>query len=467
MVLSPRSNPSYWQPRVAAPRHDPLKSDLQVEVAVVGGGITGLTAALHLQREGLRVAVLELQQIAAGTTGHSTGHLDVHPDQTVRRAVRQFGADPVRAVLDARRRAVERVEQWVRQYEIDCDFARIDAWLYAHNDDGRRGLEREIEAMKEVGLVGQLKARSPLPFPHQGAIVIPDQARFDPRAYTQALAQAFVQRNGRIFEQTCVQDIQELAAGACRVTTPDGKVTADHVISATHAPLLGLWSLQSRAYPRQSYVLGVRVRRPIVDALFWDTDDPYHYTRRATSSDPELLIIGGADHHTGEAGRNEQQSFDALERYAAEHFEVQAIEHRWSHEYFEPADGLPYIGRVPGMNRVWVATGFSGDGLSYGTMAGMLLGDEILGRSSPAAKVLDPSRIKPLASAPRLAQGAATIARHFVGDRLSRGEVASPLDVQPGQGRCVAWPARCGPCIATRTARCTTSRPSAATPAAW
>ncbi|MEX0653101.1 MAG: FAD-dependent oxidoreductase [Phycisphaeraceae bacterium] len=438
-MILPGRNPSYWEQRHSRPEHPALKGDISVDVAVVGGGITGLSTALQLQREGKSVAVLELNRVGSGTTGHSTGHLDAHVEPSLHNLVEQFGRPAARIVVEARMAGIDLVEHNCRMLGLACDFQRIPAYYYAETQGDRDLVKQELAAAQRLGLRAELREGDPLPFDIDWSVRLPRQARFSPLAYVYGLAAAFVEAGGVLCEQTRAENIEPREGETCEVKTNGGIVTAGTVVLAGHGPMLGLFSTEPRVYPYQSYVLALRVEEDVPDGLYWDTAEPYHYTRLAATDEPDLLIVGGADHPTGGV-RDEQQAFDALEQYVHERYTVKRIEHRWSHELWVSADGLPYIGEVPGMTGVMIATGFGGDGLTYGSLAGLLLSDAVMGRENAWAEQFSPSRVRSLAhpkAAARLAAGVLHVARHFVGDRLSGGEVASVDEVPEGAGRLV------------------------------
>jgi Rieske Fe-S protein len=250
--------------------------------------------------------------------------------------------------------------------------------------------------------------------------------------YATGLARAFVAAGGALYQDTPVLEITD--GEPCRVETAGHAVRARWVVQATHAPLNVAIALQSRLGPYMTYVLTARLSKPAPAALCWDTADPYHYFRPlAPGSD--VLIAGGCDHKTGQpvAGVD---PFGALEKHVRERFDVVSVDQRWSSEVFEPADGLPYIGRT-GNGHVLVATGFAGTGLTFGTIAAQLLRELVAGRSHPLADVLSPSRLKPLASARDVVRENGNAAWHMVRDRLAGPDVASAADIVPGDGRLV------------------------------
>lgn len=428
-----RGHKSYWQTESSQDSDYPtLDSNMSADVVVVGAGISGCSAAWRLRALGRDVTVLEMNRVAGGTTGHSTGHLDMTTDRFLNNIARDFDASAARRLVATSATAIDFVEEQSEQI-VGSAFKRVPSYLYAEDRASQSALQREWESDKNAQLSAEMLGEAPLPFSTVAALRIDGQARFNPHAYTRGLARRCADAGCSIFEEVRVKDIEE-SNSSCRVITTRGIVTAKQVIVMAHGAMLGLVTLASRVYPYQSYVLGVRVTNEIPDALYWDTAAPYHYTRWASTDDPKLLIVGGSDHRTGEQ-RATDASFSKLEQYVRERYNVDGVEFRWSHEVYESADGLPYIGRVPGTQRQFIGTGYGGDGLKYGTVAGHVLADLACDRFHPAAEIFDPTRVKPLASAKRVAMGLSHIARHFVGDRLAPSEVAHLHEIPNDSGR--------------------------------
>jgi glycine/D-amino acid oxidase-like deaminating enzyme/nitrite reductase/ring-hydroxylating ferredoxin subunit len=407
-----------------------LEGDERVDVAVVGAGITGLTAARLLAAAGKRVAVLEQNRTGTGTTGGTSAHVTQVPDRRYKELTSKFGRDAMRQVVESTRAAMQRIAAFVEEDGISCDFARIPAYLYTEAEDEVSRLEEEVEAAREVGMTAVLVRDVPLPFSTAGAVRFDHQARFHPLAYLGGLAARFVERGGQIFEETRVVKVD--GDGPLRVETERGTVTADTVLFATHTPA-GFSLLHAELEPLRSYVLGVRLRgQEPPDGLFFDTADPYNYTRRQE----DLLLVGGKDHKTGHG--DPEASYRALEEYVRQRWSVESIDHRWSAQFYEPPDGLPLIGQALTSSRVFVATGYSGTGMVFGTVGGMLLSDLALGRKSDWAEVYRTSRIKPLAGGPHIAKLNLEVARDFVKDRLTAHRIEDVSEVPVGEGQVVS-----------------------------
>jgi glycine/D-amino acid oxidase-like deaminating enzyme/nitrite reductase/ring-hydroxylating ferredoxin subunit len=411
-----------------------LSQDLAVDVAVVGAGITGLTAALLLAREGRSVVVLEADRIGAGTTGGTSAHVTQVLDHRAKELISKHGEDGARGVAESTGAALARIASLVAEEGIDCGFARVPGYLYAEAREDAAEIDEELEAACRIGLRAERADGLPLPFPVAAAVRFPEQARFHPLAYLAGLAAGVRRGGGRICEQTRALEVH--GGERCRIETGRGTVTAGAVLLATHTPA-GFDLLQTEIEPMRSYVLAARLDgQPVPDGLFWDTADPYHYTRRQPSADGDLLVVGGADHKTG--ADESEESYRALERYLRERWRVASVEHRWSSQFYEPVDGLPFIGASPMGENLLVATGYSGTGLVLATLAAMLVTDRIAGRENRWADLYRTSRVKPLAGGPKFLAMNLGAARRFVGDRLGVPELEDLAQVAPGDGRVFA-----------------------------
>jgi glycine/D-amino acid oxidase-like deaminating enzyme/nitrite reductase/ring-hydroxylating ferredoxin subunit len=415
-----------------APRHPPLLGEVRVDVAVVGGGITGVTAACLLARAGKRVAIIEARRLGAGETGRTTAHLTSAIDQRYRSITGKFGSDGARAVFESQESAITRIESLVRELSIDCQFERLPGYLYAEHPREVEQLEQEAAACEQLGIPAQLTDSTPLPFPVRRALHFPAQARFHPLRYLQALAQDFAGRGGRIFEQSPVLEVSE--GEPCRVVTADGTVLADHVIVAAHVPAFNRVFLHTKIAAYRTYVVAARLPDSGPVGLFWDMQDPYHYTRtHREAAGTTWLIVGGEDHKVGQDPEPETR-FDRLEGYLRTRFgERLVVDERWSGQIIEPVDGLPYIGRNALSSRIYVATGYAGQGITSGTLAGMILTDEVMGQPNPYATLYDATRIKPLAGAREFVRENVDFPTRLVTDRLRRHDQAA-ASLPPGEG---------------------------------
>jgi glycine/D-amino acid oxidase-like deaminating enzyme/nitrite reductase/ring-hydroxylating ferredoxin subunit len=431
----PKSSQSLWIATHRGGRFPALVSDLSVDVAIVGGGITGLTAATLLKRAGLSVAVIEAERVAEGVSGHTTAHLTEALDRGYEDLITDFGEDHARLAAESGRAALLRIAGFVREEGIDCDFAKLPAYKYTEDPEALPKLEAERVAAARIGVEISLIHDVPLPFKVAGALRFDNQAQFHAHRYLLPLAHAIPDGRSHVFEQTWVVDIEDGAP--CRVVTETATVTARDVIVATHVPLKSTF-LQTKIAPYRSYVLALSLKSGAMPlaGLFWDTEDPYHYVRSQASDKGPLLLVGGEDHKTGQE-EDTVGRFEALLGFASRRFPVASVAYRWSAQVIEPVDGLPFIGRDAASQHVYVGTGYSGTGMTLGTVAGMLNSDLILGRQNPWKDLYDPSRFTPAASVVDYVKENLDVAVHLVADRLKGPAALSLAEVAKGEGKIV------------------------------
>jgi glycine/D-amino acid oxidase-like deaminating enzyme/nitrite reductase/ring-hydroxylating ferredoxin subunit len=418
---------------VALPHFPTLDALDELDVLLVGGGISGLTTALFLQRAGYRTAVLEQHQIGAGETGRTSAHLTEYPDTGYSRLVSDFGLDAARALAQSNQQALRQVEALAR--EIPCEFERVPGYLYTEHAEDRETLLDQAKCCGDCGLHVRALDRAPLPFSTAAAIEFPNQAQLHPLKYLAGLIRCYAEAGGMISERTHVRGVDE-TGGVCRVRTDRSVLYSNWVVSVTDAPITGGTLLDTKLRANRSYVVAMRVAdRAIPSGLFWDTNDPYHYIRTAPTGDGTALIVGGEDHRVGTDG--EIDAFDALGSYAKERFPVEGILAKWSGQILEPVDGVPYIGPRDENSRVLVATGYSGNGLTFGTLAAQLLVDAIGGRPNPYAALYAPNRLLGAKQWAKYAAQNLPAAWTLVADMLPLPMNRSVDTLKPGEGRVI------------------------------
>jgi glycine/D-amino acid oxidase-like deaminating enzyme/nitrite reductase/ring-hydroxylating ferredoxin subunit len=408
---------SLWQSITSKHQAYPaLNEDIEVDVAIIGGGITGLTAALQLVQGGQKVAILEANRVGEGTTGYSTGNLYIAVQPYYQNIVSKFDLETAKNIAHSRKWAIDYIEQTAREKNIDCGFNRRPWFLYTDDQEKISFLDREVETFKKMGIKVEYVDSLPLSLKFKKAALMPNQARFNPLQYVLGLAEDLGQRNVQIFEGTRVTDIKE--TDVCVLSTAHGKVTAKKVIIATHTPI-GVNLTQLFTAPYRSYVVGVRLKDNIYpEGHFWDLTEPHHAvcTHAVTSDQPELLLVAGSHHKTGQSN-NAIAHYQELEVYLRQHFPVFDVEYRWSAQHYQPADGVPYIGLASRFAKhTYMATGYSADGLLYGTLAGMIISHLILKTESHLVPVYRSNRLKPLASATFLAKENLNIFTQYLKD---------------------------------------------------
>ncbi|MDQ3724184.1 MAG: FAD-dependent oxidoreductase [Actinomycetota bacterium] len=426
---------SLWLAAAPPTAYPALEEDLEFDVAVIGGGIAGISAALLLKRDGARVGVLERGVVCGGATGFTTAKVSALQETKLSEIHKLHGADGAAAHAAASLAAVARIDELVAEEAIDCGWERAAAYTYAAGEDQVAAVEREAEVARAAGLDVHLTTAVPLPFAVAQAVCLTDQGQLDPVRYVRGLAAAVDGDGSRIFESSAVDSVEE--GGPCRVRTQDGAtVTARDAIIATNYPLLGRGLFFARMEAARSYLVAARVRGPVTDGMLITAGQPSRSLRSHRDGEDTWLLVGGEGHLTG-SGEAQPARFEALERFAREHFDVVDVPYRWSTQDGMPTDKLPYIGPyTPASSHLFVAAGFQKWGMTSATIAAGVLADRIAHRKNPYASVFDPNRAT-VRSAPAVAKAQLWAARHFVGDRLSPAQARSAADVPAGEARVV------------------------------
>ncbi|MBG6233953.1 glycine/D-amino acid oxidase-like deaminating enzyme/nitrite reductase/ring-hydroxylating ferredoxin subunit [Pedobacter sp. CAN_A7] len=407
------------------------------DVLIVGGGISGLTTALRLQTAGKKCILAEARSIGFGTTGGTTAHLNTVYDTPYLDIEKDFGEEAAKLMALAAMESLSHIKNNIDQYGIDCDFEVKDAYMYSENKKETQQLADILAATRKAGINMVESPDNGVPVPFQLAALIKDQAQFHPLKYLSQLAKAFVDAGGVLLENTFIRKTS-VADGLHTAESDHGNIQALNLVYATHMPP-GVNLLDFRCAPYRSYVLGITLTNAdYPDHLVYDMQEPYHYTRCHVIEGQKYLILGGEDHKTGHD--DPEKAFKALEDYARKYYYVAEIPYRWSAQYYEPADGLPYIGQLPGADEhTFIATGFSGNGMIYGTLAANMITDHILGLENKYAKLLSPSRMKPVAGFTEFVKENADVAYRFIADRLKTQDIDSLAELAPGTGMVVKY----------------------------
>lgn len=430
------SSQSLWM-EVQLPSFPSLNSSMHADVCIVGAGIVGLTTAYTLAKEGKSVIILDQGSIASGQTGRTTAHLTWVLDDRYYNLENFFGEDGARLAAQSHSAAIDYIEKIILEEEIDCDFERIDGYLFTPPEDSQDILDKEFIAIQKTGMEIIKAPRAPFSssFDTGPCLQFPKQAEFHVLKYIQGLIKAILKYGGKIFSHTHVNHFQE--DSVCVVSTQSGaKVTAQSVIVATCTPVNNRFFIHTKQAPYRTYVIAAPIPKGSVQkGLYWDTPNPYHYIRiqkHLFDAGLDWLIIGGEDHKTGQDPEIEKK-YEHLEQWAKKRFSmIDKIEYRWSGQIFESIDSLAFIGKNPGNTHIYIATGDSGNGLTHGTIAGILIPDLIFGKDNPWKSLYEPSR-KTLCAASKYIHGTLNVARQY-GDWFTPGEIKKLETLAPDEG---------------------------------
>lgn len=414
-----------------------LKSPTKCNTVVVGGGIVGLLTALWLSRAGKQVVLLERHEIGQGETARSTGHVTEILDSRFHSLIEQHGDEAIRHLSEAHRMAIHRLSSLLEELGGHSGWERVPGYLYCEHDHQTTELRQELEALASLHIPSSLQKHTPLPFPVIEAIRIEGQAMLDPSSCLSSLKRGATDSGVRIFENSPALSISlsgSLRNQHIRIRTPEGHVSAEHCVIATHSPILGglrgLGLSHLEISPRRTYVLAARLKSPpVLEGIYWDLEHPYHYCRTRGAD----LWVGGLDHAVGRGNGSAGDPHRRLEEHLRARFEVERIEQKWSGQILETHDGLPIVGRTLHSDRILVATGLGGNGISMGALAATQLCDLALGRKSELASLLSPLRIPRPRSWPSLVRQNMGWAASRAKARAFHRKLPPPESLAPGE----------------------------------
>lgn len=399
------SHNTFWINSTEPLAYRKLEENVETDVVIVGGGIAGVSIAYCLAKSGKKIILVEDGFIGSGETGRTSAHLVSALDDRYYELERMYGEEKTKLIAESHKGAIDFIERTVRTEHIDCDFERVDGYLFLHQSDDIESLPREYEAAVKAGLEVEQLERVPGLKDHYGPCLrFSNQAQFHPLKYMKALCESIQKMGGTIYTSSHVNKIDHTGV----VTDAGFKVSAKHVVVATNTPINNMVVMHLKQYAYRSYVIGAKIKKGSLPAcLWWDTGDfsankdipPYHFVRtQKLDAQHDLLIIGGEDHPTGLAdieGRPEEERYALLENWAKKYFDVDDVIYKWSGQILETMDSLAFIGRNPmDKNNVFICTGDSGNGLTHATIAGNLITDLINDKENRFEDLYSPSRFK-------------------------------------------------------------------------
>ena len=438
---------SYWMDSSQPLIYRPLAADIATDVLIIGGGIAGLTTAYCLSKSGKKVVLLEDGYLGSGETGRTTAQITYALDDRYYDIENYFGHDKAKLVAQSHKAALDWIDAIVKEQGIDCNFTRVDGYLFLDPTDKPENLSKEYTATQQLGLHTEVLHEIPgFAGGVQDCIKFPQQGQFHIIKYIKGLADAIIALGGEIYTGSRADDITKHGAKANGFT-----VRANHIVVATNTPVNDIFTMHTKEAAYRSYVIGAKVPKgKLPYAMWWDTGNqdskwvakPYHYVRLEPLDDQyDLLISGGEDHKTGQAEEEklpEEDRYRNLIDWTQKHFPYfSEIEYKWSGQVMEPVDCLAFIGKNPGDDNIYIITGDSGNGMTHGTIGGLLLNDIILGKDNPWKDVYDPSRITLKTTGDFLSE-AGNMGYKMVKDWVSGGDVDTAAKLSNGEGAVIS-----------------------------
>ena len=423
---------SLWIATAAARTREALRADLDVDVAVVGGGIVGLTSAYLLQKEGRRVALLERDRLLHGVTGHTTAKVTSQQGVLYQTLVERFGEEKARLHGEASETAKETIARLVAETGADARFTRAPNHVYTTDRAQVDRLRKEAEVSARLGLPASFTLDTELPFPVEGAVRFEDQAHFHPSRYLLRLAERAEAAGCQIFEQTPVVDLKD--GEPCEVRTRHATLRARHVLVATNVPILDKAYFVTRMKAKRDYAVAAANEGRRIEGMYVNVDEPHRSVRPYEGDDGPMLVFAGDMHDVGE--RDSTDHYANMARFAREHFSIGPIQYRWSTQDYFPVDELAFIGKAsPTAKRTFTSTGFRAWGMTQGTVAALLFTDWVLGRENPWTDLYDPygaARVAQDVANKEFIKLQARATKNLVGERLMRHP---ERDLAPGEGQ--------------------------------
>lgn len=429
------NNKSFWQYNIEKEKLQTY-TETEFDTIIIGAGITGVTLAKELQNRGRSCLLIEKENPGFGTTGGTTAHINNFFDSSYDEIISNFGENSAVLLADAAKETIRYIKRNILQYHIACDFSECNYYLFSADEKQSKKLDDILDSHHKVGIDTIQTFSIPFTLTFEKAIEIKGQAQFHPLRYINKLLKEYTKQGGAIVTGTQVTEFNT-ANGIVTVTTNNDDVfTAKNLVWATHIPP-GNNRFSVLLAPYRSYAVTLQLANPVKSmAQTADLYDPYHYSRYHKSDNNYFLIVGGFDHKTGDEDDTEKH-FDELMKYVDENFKYKEIAAKWSSQFYQSADGLPYIGKMPGQDNIYISTGFTGNGMTFGSMTSLIIPDLLDGKETELSKLLSPARIKPFASAGSVFDEVINASIHFVKDKFSADKIDELNEISNGEGRII------------------------------
>jgi len=426
---------SYWIQSTKQTNYPTLEEDINAEVAIIGGGIVGITTGYLLKKQGVKVCLIESGRIVQGATGFTTAKITSQHHLIYDKIINSFGLEYAQQYASANEESISFIENLVKELDIDCDLSSLPSYMYTTDENYIIKIEREIKAAIKLGIKASFVDKLPINLDIKGGVVFSNQAQFHPRKYLLNLAEKIQGDGSHIFENT---EAMEIIPGANNtiLTNKGKKITASKVVIASHFPCYdGLGLYLTRLKPQRSYVLAGKVKEHFPEAMFINAEEPGRSLRYQKYGENQLILFGGEGHKTAH-GESYNYHYENLETFAKSLFEVENILFKWSTQDYITLDNIPYVGKLTSSKEnIYVATGFGEWGMTNGTAAARILTDKLLGKDNPWQEVYNPSRRFTASAYKNLLVENFDVAKELLVGKISSGEIG--ININPGEGEVV------------------------------
>ena len=377
-------------------QYNQLAEDKTTDVCIIGAGIFGITCGYYLAKAGLKVTIIEKDEIGSKATGHTTAKITSQHGLFYTYLYETYGEKLAKEYLNANQEAIENIKQIIEEEKINCDFEIQSSFVYTTNKSEVNKIKKEVDILKSLGFPANSATKIGLPFEIEGSVQVKDQAQFNPIKYINGLAKIITKSNGQIYTNTTANDVKQ-DEESFYTLTERGTIKSKYVIIATHYPIInfpGIYFL--KMYQSTSYVIGVDPKKTLSNGMYISATQPTYSFRTANYNGRKILLLGGESHKTGTESTYEN-TYGKLENYAKQLYPNCEILFRWDTRDCITLDKIPYIGKFSStMENIYVGTGFNKWGMTTSNVAANIICDMILGKQNKYAYVFDSTRIKPI-----------------------------------------------------------------------
>ncbi|MDC3412970.1 FAD-dependent oxidoreductase [Terrihalobacillus insolitus] len=432
----PKIPEPYWRDSVDIPTFPTLDKNIHdAEVGIVGGGITGITLAYLLVKQGIDVVLVDAGTLSNGVTGHTTAKITAQHGLIYDEFIQHFGLEKARMYYQANIEAMQLIKDIVSDHNIDCDLSKEDAYIYTNSDKYVNKISKEANAYDRIGIPRGFTDKLPFEIPVKSTLIMKNQAQFHPLKYLKVLINE-IKDKAQIYENTTAVDIEY--GNKNNILTRNGnRIRCKYIVSASHFPFHeGQGFFSARMYPERSYIIGVKTDKKFPGGMYINAEEPTRSIRSTTHNGDQLWLVVGENHKTGQ-GEPTYNHYEALEQFAYQTFGLQEYLYRWSAQDLTTLDKVPYVGPLTkDQPDILVATGYRKWGMTNGTAAAKMLCDFITKDEHHYLDLFAPSRFHADPDVKQFMKINSDVAKHLVHGKLEYTNNTVD-DVQKGEGKII------------------------------